>query len=139
VLSVKKYNVTALCHSTDQQQQEQLIEKYMVLPNQVWDDIINQVRKWLRLVSCVGLRGVLVFQILQSYYKLRGGGYVWTLSFLFMGVVNAPYWIPCVACVTPSDFTIQIYLHSLCFPSHPFIRVRLQRRGEEERLEKKIG
>ncbi len=60
----KKYNVTALCHSTDQQQQEQLIEKYMVLPNQVWDDIINQVRKWLRLVSYVGLRGVLVFQIL---------------------------------------------------------------------------
>jgi hypothetical protein len=58
------YSVTALCHSTDQQQQEQLIEKYMVLPNQVWDDIINQVGKWLRLVSCVGLRGVLVFQIL---------------------------------------------------------------------------
>jgi len=28
--------------STDQQQQEQLIEKYMQLPNQVWDDIINQ-------------------------------------------------------------------------------------------------
>jgi exportin-1 len=34
-----------LCgYSTDQQQQEQLIEKYMILPNQVWDDIINQVR-----------------------------------------------------------------------------------------------
>lgn len=31
--------------STDQQQQEQLIEKYMVLPNQVWDDIINQASK----------------------------------------------------------------------------------------------
>ena len=29
--------------SNDQQQQEQLIEKYMMLPNQVWDDIINQV------------------------------------------------------------------------------------------------
>ena len=28
--------------STDQQQQEQLIERYMQLPNQVWDDIINQ-------------------------------------------------------------------------------------------------
>jgi len=31
--------------STDQQQQEQLIEKYMALPNQVWDDIINQASK----------------------------------------------------------------------------------------------
>ena len=30
--------------STDEQQQEQLIEKYMLLPNQVWDDIITQVR-----------------------------------------------------------------------------------------------
>ena len=29
--------------STDQQQQEALIEKYMQLPNAVWDDIINQV------------------------------------------------------------------------------------------------
>jgi len=31
--------------STDQSQQEQLIEKYMQLPNQVWDDIINQASK----------------------------------------------------------------------------------------------
>jgi exportin-1 len=31
--------------STDTQQQEQLIEKYMQLPNQVWDDIINQASK----------------------------------------------------------------------------------------------
>ena len=34
--------------STDQQQQETLIEKYMQLPNQVWDDIINQVRHYRR-------------------------------------------------------------------------------------------
>merc|ERR1719278_1932716 len=31
--------------SNDSQQQEQLIEKYMSLPNQVWDDIINQAAK----------------------------------------------------------------------------------------------
>jgi exportin-1 len=31
--------------STDSQQQEQLIDKYMQLPNQVWDDIINQAAK----------------------------------------------------------------------------------------------
>ena len=31
--------------SNDSQQQEQLIEKYMQLPNQVWDDIINQAAK----------------------------------------------------------------------------------------------
>ena len=38
--------------STDEQQQEQLIEKYMLLPNQVWDDIITQVRH-----DIVGARG----------------------------------------------------------------------------------
>ena len=37
--------------STDEQQQEQLIEKYMLLPNQVWDDIITQVRQEGFLVS----------------------------------------------------------------------------------------
>ena len=31
--------------SNDTQQQEALIEKYMQLPNQVWDDIINQAAK----------------------------------------------------------------------------------------------
>ena len=31
--------------STDSQQQEQLIQKYMQLPNQAWDDIINQASK----------------------------------------------------------------------------------------------
>ena len=31
--------------STDTQQQEQLIEKYMQLPNNVWDGIINQASK----------------------------------------------------------------------------------------------
>merc|ERR1711963_1114380 len=31
--------------STDQQQQEALIEKYMQLPNAVWDDIINQASR----------------------------------------------------------------------------------------------
>jgi len=31
--------------STDEQQQEQLIEKYMLLPNQVWDDIITQASR----------------------------------------------------------------------------------------------
>ncbi len=31
--------------SNDSQQQEQLIEKYMSLPNAVWDDIINQAAK----------------------------------------------------------------------------------------------
>ena len=30
---------------TDQHQQDPLIERYMMLPNQVWDDIINQASK----------------------------------------------------------------------------------------------
>lgn len=30
---------------TDTVVQEQLIEKYMLLPNQVWDDIISQASK----------------------------------------------------------------------------------------------
>ena len=36
-------NLHKILSSTDQQQQETLIEKYMQLPNAVWDDIINQV------------------------------------------------------------------------------------------------
>ena len=36
--------------SNDSQQQEQLIEKYMSLPNQVWDDIINQAAKNVSLI-----------------------------------------------------------------------------------------
>ena len=35
--------IVIILASTDQQQQEALIEKYMQLPNAVWDDIINQV------------------------------------------------------------------------------------------------
>lgn len=34
---------------TDQTVQEHLIEKYMLLPNQVWDSIIQQATK----VSCI--------------------------------------------------------------------------------------
>lgn len=30
---------------TDQVVQEHLIEKYMMLPNQVWDEIINQASR----------------------------------------------------------------------------------------------
>lgn len=30
---------------TDTAQQDPLIERYMMLPNQVWDDIINQASK----------------------------------------------------------------------------------------------
>lgn len=34
---------------TDQAVQEHLIEKYMLLPNQVWDSIIQQATKVLNL------------------------------------------------------------------------------------------
>jgi len=33
--------------------QEQLIEKYMLLPNQVWDDIISQASKVRYSVKCL--------------------------------------------------------------------------------------
>lgn len=36
----------------DQVEQEILIEKYMLLPNQVWDEIINQASK-VRLLKFV--------------------------------------------------------------------------------------
>ena len=36
---------------TDQAVQEHLIEKYMMLPNQVWDSIIQQATK-VRLSAC---------------------------------------------------------------------------------------
>lgn len=34
-----------LSAQTDENVQERLIDKYMLLPNQVWDDIINQATK----------------------------------------------------------------------------------------------
>ena len=37
--------------STDSHQQEQLIEKYMQLPNQVWDDTINQASKNVEILK----------------------------------------------------------------------------------------
>lgn len=37
---------------TDQAVQELLIEKYMLLPNQVWDSIIQQATKVRNLVMC---------------------------------------------------------------------------------------
>ena len=36
---------------TDQTAQENLIEKYMALPNQVWDSIINQATQVRELVG----------------------------------------------------------------------------------------
>jgi exportin-1 len=44
----------------DQVVQELLIEKYMMLPNQVWDDIISQaskVRTCLELVTALSAHG----------------------------------------------------------------------------------
>ena len=46
--------IVIILPSTDQQQQEALIEKYMQLPNAVWDDIINQVAFSKLLRFCFG-------------------------------------------------------------------------------------
>lgn len=43
--------------------QEQLIEKYMLLPNQVWDDIISQASK-----VCHNLRFLEIFYICIYMY-----------------------------------------------------------------------
>jgi len=50
--------------------QEQLIEKYMLLPNQVWDDIISQASK---VCSCVKHNKIdaLYLYIMQLYFNIN--------------------------------------------------------------------
>ena len=57
------WNQPQILFSTDQQQQETLIEKYMQLPNAVWDDIINQVNKCDDIDNLSCLRSLIVKEI----------------------------------------------------------------------------
>lgn len=41
----------------DQVIQEHLIEKYMMLPNQVWDDVISQASKVRKLLVVYHIKG----------------------------------------------------------------------------------
>jgi len=76
--------------STDQQQQEQLIEKYMQLPNQVWDDIINQASKNVEVLKdheAVKQLG----RILQTNVracKALGHPYVLQLGRIYLDMLN---------------------------------------------------
>jgi hypothetical protein len=56
----------------DQVMQEHLIEKYMMLPNQVWDDIISQASKVRALFgSCTFSLAALCWYALQQQYCSR--------------------------------------------------------------------
>ena len=71
----------------DQVVQEILIEKYMMLPNQVWDDIISQASK---VRMCLELN-ILLHQHMVEIFYMSGHGfkYMWNwctypLSALFL-------------------------------------------------------
>ena len=66
-------NLHKILSSTDQQQQETLIEKYMQLPNAVWDDIINQVGQYSLLFKPTGQLNIAGEQKRGRVERPRGG------------------------------------------------------------------
>lgn len=67
---------------TDQAVQEHLIEKYMLLPNQVWDSIIQQATK-VRHFSISNNLNRIVFdseEIINLVFSLSCFGYIQDLS-----------------------------------------------------------
>merc|ERR1711963_1337307 len=76
--------------STDQQQQEQLIEKYMALPNQVWDDIINQASKNVEVLkdheAAKQLGSILKTNVRAC--KALGHPYVLQLGRIYLDMLN---------------------------------------------------
>lgn len=57
---------------TDHVQQDPLIERYMQLPNQVWDDIINQASKNVDVLKDhVSCHSVLLFRGLLEPVELK--------------------------------------------------------------------
>lgn len=75
---------------TDQARQERLIEKYMQLPNMVWDDIINQATKNVDILKdpdAVKQLG----NILKTNYracKSLGHPYVTQLGRIYLDMLN---------------------------------------------------
>lgn len=62
---------------TDQVQQERLVEKYMSLPNQVWDSIINQatqVRHVQRTIQSV--MSAILLKMLEENLKKKKNQYL---------------------------------------------------------------
>ncbi|XP_023337430.1 exportin-1 [Eurytemora carolleeae] len=76
--------------SNDQQQQEQLIEKYMMLPNQVWDDIINQASKNVEVLKdheAVKQLGSILKTNVRAC-KALGHPYVLQLGRIYLDMLN---------------------------------------------------
>jgi len=76
--------------STDQQQQETLIEKYMQLPNQVWDDIINQASRNVEVLKepeAVKQLGSILKTNVRAC-KALGHPYVLQLGRIYLDMLN---------------------------------------------------
>ena len=76
--------------STDEQQQEQLIEKYMLLPNQVWDDIINQASRNVEVLKepeAVKQLGSILKTNVRAC-KALGHPYVLQLGRIYLDMLN---------------------------------------------------
>merc|ERR1711963_1291815 len=104
--------------STDAQQQEQLIEKYMALPNQVWDDIINQASRNVDVLKdheAVKQLGSILKTNVRAC-KALGHPYVLQLGRIYLDMLN-------VYEVMSENITIAITHNGEAVTKQPLIKI----------------
>jgi exportin-1 len=102
---------------TDQAIQEKLIEKYMYLPNQVWDDIINQATKnvdILKEADAVKQLGNILKTNVRAC-KALGHPYVVQLGRIYLDMLN-------VYKVMSENISAAIALHGEIVTKQPLVR-----------------
>lgn len=102
---------------TDQAIQEKLIEKYMYLPNQVWDDIINQATKnvdILKEADAVKQLGNILKTNVRAC-KALGHPYVAQLGRIYLDMLN-------VYKVMSENISAAIALHGEIVTKQPLVR-----------------
>lgn len=93
---------------TEQARQERLIEKYMQLPNMVWDDIINQATKNVDILKdpdAVKQLG----NILKTNYracKSLGHPYVTQLGRIYLDMLNVYKVSQCLPTISKNFLTV---------------------------------
>ena len=103
--------------STDQQQQEQLIERYMQLPNQVWDDIINQASNNVEVLKdheAVKQLGSILKTNVRAC-KALGHPYVLQLGRIYLDMLN-------VYKVMSENITVAITCNGEAVTKQPLIK-----------------
>ncbi|XP_055916894.1 exportin-1 [Eupeodes corollae] len=103
--------------STDQVQQDALIEKYMLLPNQVWDDIISRASKnvdFLKNMSAVKQLGS-ILKTNVAACKALGHAYVIQLGRIYLDMLN-------VYKITSENIIQAIALNGINVNNQPLIK-----------------